>query len=64
MILRKSFALDMILEFSLNPFWETGRRALDALAMSDPSMTCEAQGGRRYAVSGDLAVQLDHTALS
>ena len=29
--------------FKFNPFWETGRRALDALAMSDPSVTREAQ---------------------
>ena len=36
----------------------------DALAASNPSMTCEAQGGRVHAVSGDLAVQRDHTALS
>ena len=48
----------------VNPFWETGRRALDALAMSDPSVTREAQGGRGHGVSGDRAVQQDHTALS
>ena len=48
----------------LNPFWETGRRALDALATSDPSVTREAQGGRVHAVSGDGAVQRDHAALS
>ena len=48
----------------INPFWDTGRRALDALAMSDPSVTREAQGGRRHGVSGDRAVQRDHAALS
>ena len=48
----------------VNPFWETGRRALDALATSDPSVTREAQGGRGHGVSGDLAVQRDHAALS
>ena len=47
-----------------NPFWETGQRALDALATSDPSMTREAQGGCRHGVSGDRAVQRDHTTLS
>ena len=41
-----------------------GTTRADALAASDPSMTCEAQGGRGHAVSGDLAVQRDHTALS
>jgi len=48
----------------VNPFWDTGPRALDALAASDPSMTREAQGGRRHGVTGDRAVQCDHAALS
>ena len=51
-------------ESGFNPFWETGRRALDALAMSDPSVAREAQGGRGHGVSGDLAVQWDHASLS
>ena len=47
----------------INPFWRTGPRALDAIATSDPSMTREVQGGCRHGVSGDQAVQRDHTAL-
>ena len=47
----------------INPFWETGQRALDAIATSDPSMTREAQGGCRHGVSGDQAIQRDHAAL-
>ena len=49
--------------YVLNPFWETGQRALDAIATSDPSMTREAQEGHRHGVSGDWAVQRDHAAL-
>ena len=47
-----------------NPFRHSLRASLDALAASDPSVTREAQGGRRHGVSGDRAVQRDHTALS
>ena len=47
-----------------NPFADSLRASLDALAASDPSMTREAQGGCRHGVSGDRAVQCDHAALS
>ena len=48
----------------LNPFWHTGRRALDAIATSDPSVTREVQRGGRHDVSGVQAVECDRTALS
>ena len=48
----------------LDPFAHSLRAALDALATSDPSVTREAQRGCRHGVSGDRAVQCDHTALS
>ena len=44
-------------------FFTYGTASADALSASDPSMTREAQGGRRHGVSGDRAVPRDHTAL-
>ena len=55
---------DSVAHCALNPFTHSLRASLDALAASDPSVTREAQSGRRHGVRGDRAVQRDHTTLS
>ena len=46
-----------------NPFRHRLRAALGALAMSDPSVTCDVHRGGRHVVSGVQAVKRDRTAL-
>ena len=49
--------------YYLNPFPQTGRRALDVLAMPDPPVTRDVHKGGRHDASGVQAVECDRTAL-
>ena len=51
------------LGLGINPFRHRLRAALGALAMSDPSVTCDVHRGGRHVVSGVQAVKCDRTAL-
>ena len=57
------FVESLLWQLTLNSFSQTGRRALDVLAMPDPPVTRDVHKGGRHDASGVQAVECDRTAL-